>query len=331
MLPNLNLIFKKSFFLFQEKEDEFVSLKCLMTEENETVHQIEVEMQRLMKIISDDKQLIQEKDLLITKLREIEMKELREEQDDEAKVEHFKKALSESEAEIESLKSNLLNQRELSTTHALLQSKMSDLMNIIEEQNKQIKNLNEKEKRQEIIFQRNEILQKELHVLKVLGQQKDSDIKSLNQLLESRDTLLREQDNNPRILDFEANILVKDEEIEALQKRVCMEQENHKQTEDELIKLRLEFDSLKNKNTTIDDRNDMEKDEIISDLQSRLLHEQQIAAHVQFAQEKEIIEKESHHSKKNSETFSSWGLIVLGLGNNLTSAQPRYSLLFTLL
>ena len=331
MLPNLNLIFKKSFFLFQEKEDEFVSLKCLMTEENETVHQIEVEMQRLMKIISDDKQLIQEKDLLITKLREIEMKELREEQDDEAKVEHFKKALSESEAEIESLKSNLLNQRELSTTHALLQSKMSDLMNIIEEQNKQIKNLNEKEKRQEIIFQRNEILQKELHVLKVLGQQKDSDIKSLNQLLESRDTLLREQDNNPRILDFEANILVKDEEIEALQKRVCMEQENHKQTEDELIKLRLEFDSLKNKNTTIDDRNDMEKDEIISDLQSRLLQEQQIAAHVQFAQEKEIIDKESHHNKKNSETFSSWGLIVLGLGNNLTSAQPRYSLSFPLL
>ena len=303
MLPNLNLIFKKSFFLFQEKEDEFVSLKCLMTEENETVHQIEVEMQRLMKIISDDKQLIQEKDLLITKLREIEMRELREEQDDEAKVEHFKKALSESEAEIESLKSNLLNQRELSTTHALLQSKMSDLMNIIEEQNKQIKNLNEKEKRQEIIFQRNEILQKELHVLKVLGQQKDSDIKSLNQLLESRDTLLREQDNNPRILDFEANILVKDEEIEALQKRVCMEQENHKQTEDELIKLRLEFDTLKNKNTTINDRNDMEKDEIISDLQSRLLHEQQIAAHVQFAQEKEIIDKESHHSKKTQKLF----------------------------
>ena len=224
-----------------------------------------------------------------------------------------------------------MNQRELSTTHALLQSKMSDLMNIIEEQNKQIKNLNEKEKRQEIIFQRNEILQKELHVLKVLGQQKDSDIKSLNQLLESRDTLLREQDNNPRILDFEANILVKDEEIEALQKRVCMEQENHKQTEDELIKLRLEFDTLKNKNTTINDRNDMEKDEIISDLQSRLLHEQQIAAHVQFAQEKEIIEKESHHSKKNLGTFSSWGLIVLGLGNNLTSAQPRYSLLFPLL
>ena len=299
-----------------------------MTEENETVHQIEVEMQRLMKIISDDKQLIQEKDLLITKLREIEMKELREEQDDEAKVEHFKKALSESEAEIESLKSNLLNQRELSTTHALLQSKMSDLMNIIEEQNKQIKNLNEKEKRQEIIFQRNEILQKELHVLKVLGQQKDSDIKSLNQLLESRDTLLREQDNNPRILDFEANILVKDEEIEALQKRVCMEQENHKQTEDELIKLRLEFDTLKNKNTTINDRNDIEKDEIISDLQSRLLHEQQIAAHVQFAQEKEIIEKESHHNKKKLRNFFFMGVDSFGFGY---SAQPRDSLLFPLL
>ena len=53
----------------QEKDEEFISLKSLMTEENETVHQIEVEMQKLLQIISDDKQLIQEKDLLIRKLR----------------------------------------------------------------------------------------------------------------------------------------------------------------------------------------------------------------------------------------------------------------------
>ena len=60
----------------QEKENEFVSLKSLMIEENETVHQIEVEIERLMKIISDDRKLIQEKDLQITKLRDNERTKL---------------------------------------------------------------------------------------------------------------------------------------------------------------------------------------------------------------------------------------------------------------
>ena len=47
-----------------------------MIEENETVHQIEVEIERLMKIISDDRKLIQEKDLQITKLRDNERTKL---------------------------------------------------------------------------------------------------------------------------------------------------------------------------------------------------------------------------------------------------------------
>ena len=153
---------KIEFVFLQEKEEEFVSLKCLMTEESETVHQIDVEMQRLMKIISNDKKLIEEKDELINKLRkQTESQNLKEilvekdidfqdEKQDELidvklELEHFKYLYTESEAEKESLNKNLKNQMELSETHRVLQSKMSELMNIIEEQNIQIKNLNGKD------------------------------------------------------------------------------------------------------------------------------------------------------------------------------------------
>ena len=34
-------------FQFKEKEGDYINLKCLMTEENETVHQIEKEMKSL--------------------------------------------------------------------------------------------------------------------------------------------------------------------------------------------------------------------------------------------------------------------------------------------
>ena len=196
-----------------------------MTEENETVHQIDLEMQKLIKIISNDKKLIEEKDLVITKLRkQIEnqnLKEILEEKDIEdfqnekqdelidvkLELEHFKYLYSESETERESLNKNLKNQMELSETHRVLQSKMAELMNIIEEQNIQIKNLNGKEKNQEMISERNEVLQRELHVLKIMLQQKDLDIKSLNQLLDGKEELIKENENNLKLRTSEVNLL----------------------------------------------------------------------------------------------------------------------------
>jgi hypothetical protein len=46
----------------QERDGEYLDLKCLMTEENETVHQIESEMKRLLNIISEDQETILQKD-----------------------------------------------------------------------------------------------------------------------------------------------------------------------------------------------------------------------------------------------------------------------------
>ena len=46
-----------------------MSMKGLMTEENETVHQIECEMQRLLTIITNDQELIKKKDQQITSLQ----------------------------------------------------------------------------------------------------------------------------------------------------------------------------------------------------------------------------------------------------------------------
>lgn len=289
-------------------------MKCLMTEENETVHQIEVEMQKLLQIISDDKQLIQEKDLLIRKLRkqnlqidqmdftkilqekDIAMKHFQSEKEDELldinkKLEIYENALTESETELESLRYNLKTQMELSETHRALQSKMSELMKIIEEQNIQIKNLNEKEKNQQTISQRNEILQKELHVLKITIQQKDLDIKSLNQLLDGKEESLKENENILKNLNVEADLRAKDETIKALENRICMEQESHKETEDELIKLKIDLDTLKTEKPSLTGERGSEKDEMIMRLQDNLLREQQIAAQVQFIQEKEIIDK----------------------------------------
>ena len=289
-------------------------MKCLMTEENETVHQIEVEMQKLLQIISDDKQLIQEKDLLIRKLRkqnlqidqmdftkilqekDIAMKHFQSEKEDELldinkKLEIYENALTESETELESLRYNLKTQMELSETHRALQSKMSELMKIIEEQNIQIKNLNEKEKNQQTISQRNEILQKELHVLKITIQQKDLDIKSLNQLLDGKEERLKENENILNNINVEADLRAKDETIKALENRICMEQESHKETEDELIKLKIDLDTLKTEKPSLTGESGSEKDEMIMRLQDNLLREQQIAAQVQFIQEKEIIDK----------------------------------------
>ena len=296
----------------QEKDEEFINLKSLMTEENETVHQIEVEMQKLLQIISDDKELIQEKDLLIKRLRkqnlqmdqmdfkkilqekDVALKHLQSEKEDELldtnkKLEFYENSLAESETELESLRNNLKTQIELSETHKALQSKMCELMKIIEEQNIQIKNLNEKEKNQQTISQRNEILQKELHVLKITIQQKDLDIKSLNQLLDGKEEKLNETEVNK--LNVEADLREKEETIRTLEKRICEEQESHKETEDELIKFKLELETLKTEKLSLVGETGCEKDEMITRLHNNLLREQQIAAQVQFLQEKEIIDK----------------------------------------
>merc|ERR1719341_919627 len=90
--------------------------------------------------------------------------------------------------------------------------------------------------------------------------------------------------------------------IAQLQQKVIDEQEASKQIEDELIKLKIEFDNIKDskaRTPTKDSLNDDEtakiirqKDHDIASLRRAIQQEQEIVAHVQLTQEKEIIEKE---------------------------------------
>ena len=98
----------------------------------------------------------------------------------------------------------------------------------------------------------------------------------------------------------EANVKEANEEIvQNLEKKILYEQEAHKQTEAELIKLKIDFDNIKHEAGDILSMNkDSEasviksKDEEIERLKKEILQEQQVIAHVQVTQEKEIIEKE---------------------------------------
>merc|ERR1711994_888041 len=94
----------------------------------------------------------------------------------------------------------------------------------------------------------------------------------------------------------------KEKIIGQLQQKVIGEQEASKQIEDELIKLKIEYDNLKDskaktptKETLTDDETAKilrQKDHDIASLRRAIQQEQEIVAHVQLTQEKEIIEKE---------------------------------------
>merc|ERR1719234_2248279 len=177
---------------------------------------------------------------------------------------------------------------------------------------------------QEKTESKNETLQKEILVMKVQDQQKDLDVKCLQELVDSKDETLREnaallEENESEITRLKIEVETskaseaqaaensdvaeeKEKIIAQLQQKVCDEQEASKQIEDELIKLKIEFDNMKDskaRTPTKDSLNDDEtgkilrqKDHDIASLRRAIQQEQEIVAHVQLTQEKEIIEKE---------------------------------------
>ena len=172
----------------------------------------------------------------------------------------------------------------------------------------------------------NQNLQKEVLVMKVQNQQKDLDIKCLQEMADTKDEDLRE--NSSAIESYQAEInrlkleaetykaseaetsqnseliVEKDRNIAMLQKKITDEQEASKQIEEELIQMKIEFDNLKQTRSdpcppSKDSLNDSEvtkllkqKDHDIAGLRRAIQQEQEIVAHVQLTQEKEIIEKE---------------------------------------
>merc|ERR1719237_1084988 len=163
---------------------------------------------------------------------------------------------------------------------------------------------------------KNEALQKEILVMKVQDQQKDLDVKCLQELVDAKDETLREnaallEENESEItrlkIEVETSKAAEAQAAENLdvveeKQKVIDEQEASKQIEDELIKLKIEFDNLKDckaKTPTKESLNVDEtakilrqKDHDIASLRRAIQQEQEIVAHVQLTQEKEIIEKE---------------------------------------
>ena len=124
------------------------------------------------------------------------------------------------------------------------------------------------------------ILQKEEIDLKLTIQEQDQDIKSLNS---------------------EYSGLMKDNQqmIKNLQQKVINEQQINEQSEEEIIQLRIELDKISKELETITGRQDFSEAEEILKLKSEILKEQDITAHVQVAQEKEIMDKEKEISGLN--------------------------------
>jgi len=158
-------------------------------------------------------------------------------------------------------------------------------------------------------------------------QQKDLDIKCLQEMGDNKDETLREnaatlEQNESEInrlkievetskaaeAQAEQNFEVlseKDQIIQNLQQKVVDEQEANKQIEDELIQMKIQFDSLSSAKpkspaskvkVTLNDSEMAkllkQKEHDIVGLRRAIQQEQDIVAHVQLTQEKEIIEKE---------------------------------------
>ena len=305
-----------------------------MTEENETVHQIENEMKRMISIIAEDQDVIDTKDKRILSLENL-LKEMDESKNTTNTIDMLEKALSEKEFELSEVKTDLEKiKSEMESENAKLLTeyeqgvyiqdtmklKIEELMKLIEEKNEKIMELKEGDEIPEVLSTRNDILQKEILVLKVSLQQKDLDIKSLNELIKRKEDIISQNDSTIELYVEEVNQLKKEFEearktfqsnneanvteaseeiVHNLEKKVLHEQEAHKQTEAELIKIKMEFDDFKHEAGSKTSTHKgaeasviKSKDEEIERLKKEILQEQQVIAHVQVTQEKEIIEKE---------------------------------------
>ena len=165
-------------------------------------------------------------------------------------------------------------------TYEELKVKSEELMEIMIKQSSEIETLKTKALANDVGVNITGMLQKEVLDLKLTIQDQDQDIKSLNS---------------------EYSGLMKDNQqmIKNLQQKVINEQQINEQSEEEIIQLRIELDNISKELETITGRQDFSEAEEILKLKSEILKEQDITAHVQVAQEKEIMDKEKEISGLN--------------------------------
>ena len=242
------------------------------------------------------------------------------------KMEDLMRIVEKKNEELEEVKDMLSKEKEQKIADIeLIQQELTKNLDARETQlQEKIEKIKQDVRTQEQTEAKNEALQKEILVMKVQDQQKDLDVKCLQELVDNKDETLRE--NAALIEEHESEITRLKIEVETskaaeaqaaensevaaekekiigqLQQKVIDEQEASKQIEDELIKLKIEYDNLKDskaktptKEALTDDETAKilrQKDHDIASLRRAIQQEQDIVAHVQLTQEKEIIEKE---------------------------------------
>lgn len=269
----------------QEKETEFQSLQHCMTEENETVHQIEKEMVRLIKIIEEDQQNAAIKDHMISGYSE-EIKYLKEkldaekqnlEKQKETADQNLEIALNHKNSEIEAL------QKELEELRASVQDKQTQLEqttnNLQQSQNK-ISGL-------------------------------ESDLNKIQEAMKvHRSHFDALKNENQRLKSLEENGV----DSATLHQKLIREAALNKELEDEIIQLRMEKSNAQAQGgygralgpgsgsprsqlaVQQTDGAMQEYFRSLSDeikrLQNELLNEKQISNHIQITQEKELLLKD---------------------------------------
>ena len=309
----INEIEKEMQAIIDEKESEIFELRVALEEKKQNSGEADEEMEKDLDGIEEANRemelLIAANEALKTKMEDLmRIVEKKNEELDELK-ELMKKEKEQKLADIELIQQELT--KNLDARESALQEKIEKIKLDVRAQEK--------------TESKNETLQKEILVMKVQDQQKDLDVKCLQELVDSKDETLREnaallEENESEITRLKIEVETskaseaqaaensdvaeeKEKIIAQLQQKVCDEQEASKQIEDELIKLKIEFDNMKDskkaRTPTKDSLNDDEtgkilrqKDHDIASLRRAIQQEQEIVAHVQLTQEKEIIEKE---------------------------------------
>ena len=214
-------------------EGEYSSLRCLMTEENETVHQIQEEMSRLLKIIANDQEAMVDKDKTIDNLT-TETETLK------TNLQTVEVKLQEKIKEANEAKEGQQKQEALVAMVESYKEKIKEAMAVIEEKSREIENVNK-------------------NVADNHANTKDSEILNLKQEIKAKDKLIQEKSQNEDFAINEINAQISELESE--------------------LKI---------------------KEEMIKQLEIEVVNERQVATHVQFTQEKELMLKEKEISALNT-------------------------------
>ena len=304
----INEIEKEMQAVIDEKESEIFELRVALEEKKENSSEEKTNVEEIEEANRQMELLIAANEALKTKMEDL------------------MRIVEKKNEELEEVKDMLSKEKEQKIADIeLIQQELTKNLDARETQlQEKIEKIKQDVRSQEQTEAKNEALQKEILVMKVQDQQKDLDVKCLQELVDNKDETLRE--NAALIEEHESEITrlkievetskaaeaqaaensevaaEKEKIISQLQQKVIDEQEASKQIEDELIKLKIEYDNLKDskaktptKEALTDDETAKilrQKDHDIASLRRAIQQEQEIVAHVQLTQEKEIIEKE---------------------------------------